>query len=434
MYKVDSPSADIGHTSPHEADSRGEGRGRRCTRLRGVADEIGNNFDVISLVSAGGEILYSSASTTSVFGFRPEEVVGRKTFDLIHPEDRKHSCRALLSVLAKPSNPLQIEVRVRRKDGSCCLVECAITNLLDEPRIGAIVINCRAISSTRKSAREQEQRHARELVQSNARLDDCVYAVAHDFREPLRTISMFTSLLTRKTDLDPGGKLLAQFIVDGVARMAALLEGLHDFALRGFEPPQPFELKHVVAEALQNLGHAITTSQAIVTVNPLPSVQGSQIQLLRVFQNLILNAIKYRSEMPVEINVTAEPMGHDWIIKVRDNGIGIASEYHERVFGLLERLHGPEIPGAGIGLAICKKIIEAMGGAIWVESEPGSGSTFCFTIAAARETDKNSAASDADPYPIRILDPIGTLTLERTASSKLHMVQGIDTKRVANGQ
>jgi PAS domain S-box-containing protein len=398
--------------------------------MRAVTAEIENNSDVISLITAGGEILYTSASSTTVFGFRPEEVVGRKTFDLIHPEDRKHSCRALLSVLAKPSNPLRIEVRVRRKDGSCCLVECAITNLLHEPRVGAIVINCREISSTAKSAREQEQRHARELFRSNTRLEDCVYAVAHDFREPLRTISMFTSLLSRKTEMDPSGKKLAQFIVDGVARMSVLLEGLHDFALRGFEPPQPLELKHVVAEALQNLGHAIAASQANVAVDPLPFVQGSQIQLLRVFQNLILNAIKYRSEMPVEIKVTAEPIGQDWIVKVRDNGIGIAPEYHERVFGLLERLHGPEIPGAGIGLAICKKIIEAMGGAIWVESEPGSGSVFCFTIAAARETDKNSA----DPYPIGILDPIGTLTLGRAESSMIHMIQGVGTKRVANGQ
>jgi PAS domain S-box-containing protein len=410
-----------------------KGRGLRCTRLRAVTVEIEKNSDVLSLVSAGGEILYTSASSTTVFGFRPEEVVGRKTFDLIHPEDRKHSCRALLRVLTKPPGPLQIEVRIRRKDGSCCLAECTITNLLDEPRIGAIVVNCRAISSTRKSAKEQEQRHARELVLSNARLDDCVYAVAHDFREPLRTISMFTSLLTRKTEMDPGGKLLAQYIVDGVARMSALLEGLHDFALRGFDSPQPLELKHVVAEALQNLGHAIATSQAIVTVHPLPFVQGSQIQLLRVFQNLILNAIKYRSEMPVEINVTAEPIGHDWIIKVKDNGIGIAPEYQERVFGLLERLHGPEIPGAGIGLAICKKIIEAMGGAIWVESEVGSGSIFCFTIAAARETDKNSAASHADPHPTIILDPIGTPAFEGAGLS-ICMVQGIETKRVGNGQ
>ena len=282
--------------------------------------------------------------------------------------------------------------------------------------------------------KEQEQRQARELVRSNARLDDCVYAVAHDFREPLRTISMFTSLLTKKTEMDPGGKLLAQFIVDGVARMAALLEGLHDFALRGFEPPRSLELQHVVAEALQNLGHAIATSQAIVTVDPLPFVQGSQIQLLRVFQNLILNAIKYRSELPVEIKVTAEPIGQDWIVKVSDNGIGIAPEFHERVFGLLERLHGPEIPGAGIGLAICRKIIEAMGGSIWVESEPGSGSIFCFTIAAAKEAGKNSAAYDADPYPIRIVDLIGTPASVGTGSSTLHMVQGVETKRIANGR
>jgi len=235
-----------------------------------------------------------------------------------------------------------------------------------------------------------------ELARSDARLEDFAYAVAHDLREPLRTISMFTELLIEETELDANGKLHAQFIVDGVARMSALFEGLHAFAVSGFDDTaQPLDLGQVVAEVLQSLGHAIKTSDAVVTVEPLPLVQGNQKHLVRVFQNLIANAIKYRGAAPARIHVTAERLGTEWIIKVRDNGIGIPPEHYERVFRLFKRLHGPETPGAGIGLAICKKIVEAMGGAIWIEPAPGSGSIFCFSIAA--ESDRSTISDIAFP-------------------------------------
>jgi PAS domain S-box-containing protein len=371
--------------------------------MRAFKALIENSYDVISLVNARGKILYASASSAKVFGYLPEELVGRNTFDLMHPEDRDHSRRALRELLAKSPTTLRVDVRVRRKDGDWCWVQSTISNLLDAPRIGAMVVNCREIGA-RRAAREQELRQNEALVRCNAELEDLAYAVAHDFREPLRTVSMFTQLLVKKAELDPHGKLLAQFVVDGVTRMSELFEGLHAFAVRGFDdPPRPVDLGAVVAEVLQNLGHAITTSDAIVTVDPLPFVQGSEKHLQRVFQNLIVNAIKYRSDAPVEIHVTAERLGSDWIIRVKDNGIGIAPEHCETVFGLLKRLHGPEIPGAGIGLAICRKIIEAMGGAIWVNSEPGSGSNFCFTIAAVEEAGVDSAIPDEDRYTKSIL-------------------------------
>jgi light-regulated signal transduction histidine kinase (bacteriophytochrome) len=253
---------------------------------------------------------------------------------------------------------------------------------------------------------EMEERQTDQLIRSNTRLEDFAYAVAHDLKEPLRTISMFTELLIEEGNLDSHGKMQAQFILDGVARMSALFEGLHAFAVSGFdEPGRPLDLGQAIAEVLQNLGHAIKTSGAVVTVDPLPVVQGNQKHLVRVFQNLIANAIKYRSQAPVEIHVTAERLGTDWIIKVRDNGIGIAPEHHERVFRLFKRLHGPATPGAGIGLAICRKIVEATGGAIWVEPAPGSGSIFCFTIAA--ESDGSAIANIAFP---------GTALPERAAA------------------
>lgn len=378
--------------------------------MRALKSRSENSSEAISLVTAAGRVIYASASTVNLFGYLPEEMLGLDSFDLIHPEDRDHSRRALSAVLTRPPGPRHVKVRVRRKSGEFCWVESTISNFLDEPRIAAIVVNCREIPS--ESARRHDWRRIDETVRSNARLEDFAYAVAHDLREPLRTISMFSEILIEEADLDTCGRMQAQFIVDGVARMSALLEGLHAFALRGFDDPaEPFDLGHALAEVLQNLGHAIGKSGATVTVDPLPVVLGNEKHLVRVFQNLIANAIKYRSEAPVEIHVTAERLGPEWIVKVRDNGIGIAPEHHERVFGLFKRLHGPETPGAGIGLAICRKIVDAMGGTIWVESAPGSGSIFCFTIAVAPIAFGNEAGeSSAIPerIPARGIDASST--------------------------
>ena len=205
--------------------------------------------------------------------------------------------------------------------------------------------------------------------------------------------------------------------------MSALFEGLHGFAIRGFDgPAQPVDLSHVIDDVLQDLGHAITTGNAIVTVDPLPVVQGNEKHLLRVFQNLIVNAIKYRSEAPVEIHVTAERLGPAWVIKVKDNGVGIAPEQREQVFGLFKRLHGPDTPGAGIGLAICKKIVEAMGGAIWVELAPGPGSIFCFTISSAMEAGLNSATPGKTPA--RSVDELSTSDFSHPSLGMIRLAGG----------
>jgi light-regulated signal transduction histidine kinase (bacteriophytochrome) len=195
---------------------------------------------------------------------------------------------------------------------------------------------------------------------------------------------MFTKLLLNESQLDEDRVQLAKHVIDGLARMSALLDGLHAFAIGATGQSEPVDLQHVAVAVLHDLEYSISTSGSIVTVHPLPLVQGNETQLWRVLQNLVVNAIKYRGEAPAEICISAEREGPLWVIKVKDTGIGIDRKHHEDVFSLLRRLHGPEIPGAGLGLAICKNIVEAHGGAIWVESELGSGSTFCFTVAAAQ--------------------------------------------------
>jgi len=372
---------------------------------------IANNPDVISLVSAEGEVLFVSASSANVFGYHPDELVGRNIFALVHPDDRDKLADTLERVVASPVETLRVEARICRKDWRWASVESMVSNLLNEPRVRAIIVNYREIGANiaSKAAADTQELHS-----PKTEFENFAWTAVHDLREPLNTISMFTNLLVHDGQFDSDHQPLAQSIMDGVTRMFALLDGLHSLAVPGpSDSSKSFDLRLVVADVLQNVAAAIGTSQAVVTVDPLPEVQGHPNHLLRVLQNLILNAIKYRSEAPVRIHVSAEALGSDWIVKVKDNGIGIAQEYHECIFRPLKRLHGQNIPGAGIGLAVCKRIVEGYGGRIWVESNPGAGSTFCFTIPAAIE----QSATAALPVEHRCVN--GSLS-KRLRCSRMH--------------
>lgn len=341
---------------------------------------VENSSDAIVLMNAETRITYASPSTSKVLGYQPEELLGRNGLDLVHPQDRDHSGRSLTEVLVEPRSPNRIQARVRQKDGKWVWVESTARNLLDEPTVGAIVVNYREINS-HKAAEEERQRYAEELARSNAELQAFAQSVAHDLREPLRTIGVFTEILFQKARLDQDAKEIAQLIVNGVTRMSTLVDGLLTSSkCGGGALLQPVKLEHTVELAIQNLTEALTSSGGTVTVEPLLTVQGNERDLVRLFQNLIGNAVKYRSEAPLVIRITAERSGPGWVVRVHDNGIGIEKKHHQTVFGLFTRLHTQGIPGNGIGLAICKKIVEDMGGKIWVESEPGAGSTFCFTV------------------------------------------------------
>jgi len=358
--------------------------------FQGFRSLIENSPDAISLIDTQGEILYGSPSTTKLFGYLPEELVGRNYLELIHPEDRDHSSRALEEVLYKPPGPLQWDARVRHKDGNYCWVESTVSNLLFESEVQAMVVHQRDINA-RRTAEVVSRRHAEELVRSNVRLEEFAYTAAHDLREPLRAISSYVDILVQKTQMDPNTRQMAKFIVDGAARMSTLIDDLLSFASTGVqEPPQRVDLQHAVAQATQNLAQAIKVSGALVTVDRLPVVRGHEIHLVRLFQNLISNAVKYRGEEPVEIQVTAEQRGPDWVLRVKDNGLGIAPEDRVRVFMPFIRLAKRNVPGTGLGLAVCKKLVEGWGGSIWLESELGAGSTFCFTIVAEEQAEPNA--------------------------------------------
>ena len=197
--------------------------------MRAFKLKIDSSGDVISLVTRAGTVLYASPSTARVFGYCPEEIVGRNAFDLVHPQDQNHLRRATSAVLAG-SCTRRLKIRARRKDGEWLCVESTIYKLPDEYRFGTIFVNCRELIA-RTDVSERGDRAIDELFASNSRLEYFAYAVAHDLREPLRTISIFTELLLKETRLDAEGELVAQFIANGVTRMSQLFEGLHSFAM-----------------------------------------------------------------------------------------------------------------------------------------------------------------------------------------------------------
>jgi two-component system, chemotaxis family, CheB/CheR fusion protein len=231
-----------------------------------------------------------------------------------------------------------------------------------------------------------DRKQAEEALQAtNAELQHFAYALTHDLQEPLRMVVNFTELLGREYagKLGEEADTYISYSVEGALRIEALLKALLAYwEVAGREQGSfaSIDCGAVLAKALLNLQAAIAQSDAIVTSDPLPTLVAEEVMLLQLFQNLISNSIKYRGEESPRIHVSAERGAEGWLFAVRDNGIGIDPQDSDRVFGMFKRLHGSEIPGTGIGLALCKKIVERQGGRIWVESEPGRGATFKFTI------------------------------------------------------
>ncbi len=231
---------------------------------------------------------------------------------------------------------------------------------------------------------EEVQRHARALEDRNAELEQFAYVASHDLQEPLRIVISYVQLLTRRYEgqFDEDGELFMKYIVDGAMRMKTLINGLLDYSRLG-RSAQPFALTDcdvVLSQVLTTLQVTIQEKGAIIHQEPLPTVMGDALQLGQLLQNLLSNALKFGGERP-EIWIGARHQDKEWLFWVRDRGIGLDAQYADRIFVIFQRLHTiEEYPGTGIGLAICKKIVERHNGRLWVESQPGTGATFFFTI------------------------------------------------------
>lgn len=225
------------------------------------------------------------------------------------------------------------------------------------------------------------------LEKSNAELEQFAYIASHDLQEPLRMVSSYTQLLSKRYrgKLDANADEFIHYAVDGAKRMQRLLQDLLDYSRVGSKGKSlvPTDSADVLAAACANLKTKIEAENADISAGPLPEVCGDDVQLTQVFQNLIGNALKFRGEEPASVRVEARADGDQWVFSIADNGIGLDAQYSERIFQVFQRLHTQTAyPGTGIGLAVCKKVIERHGGRIWVESEPGSGSTFLFSLHA----------------------------------------------------
>jgi signal transduction histidine kinase len=234
-----------------------------------------------------------------------------------------------------------------------------------------------------------EARLAQELKRSNRELEEFAFVASHDLQEPLRKVVNFSQLLSRRCSgkLDADADELIKTIISGASRMSALIQDLLSYSRVGTQgkPFVPTDLAAVAAEALSLVGDTIRGDGAAVACDPLPVVLGDEGQLVRLFENLLANSLKFHGEAPVKIRVGAVRQNKEfWRLSVQDNGIGIDPKYHDRVFEMFKRLHARDkYPGTGIGLAVCKKIVERHGGRIWIESAAGQGTSFHFTLRAA---------------------------------------------------
>jgi len=342
--------------------------------------------DAIVIVNPRGRIDLANAQMESLFGYTRPELIGQ-TIDMLVPERFRGAHAGHRSgFTGAPKRRAMGEGRELfglRKDGSEFPVEISLSPM-EGPDGISVTAAIRDVTE-RKAAEHKLVQTIAELKRSNDELEQFAYVTSHDLQEPLRMVTSYTQLLaTRYSDrLDGDAREFIAYAVDGSTRMRRLIQDLLAYSRAGTseEPRGRISSEAALTVALANLEGAIQESSAIVTHDPLPTVSMRHSQLVQVFQNLIGNAIKYRSEHIPRIHITASLHPQGYVFSVQDNGIGIDPEQFQRIFIIFQRLHGRNAySGTGIGLAICRKLVERHGGRIWVDSEPGQGSTFHFAL------------------------------------------------------
>jgi PAS domain S-box-containing protein len=333
------------------------------------------------MLDARGILISWNAGVERLLGYSEQEWVGQHASIIFTPSDKAvEVCESEMGTARETGCATDIRWH-RRKDGTEFFAHGFMNPLRDDQ--GVLIGYAKIMSD--ETARKQLQDS---LTESNTALEQFAYVASHDLQEPLRTMSMYAQLLTHKYEgkLDAEADQVLAFIVGASARMSALVRDLLAYARLTTEEERPASvaLDEDLEAALTHLSLAIEESGASVTHDPMPTLQVDRGQMVRLFQNLVGNAVKYRNpDRPPTVHISAEQKGAEWVISIRDNGIGFDPKDASTIFEPFKRLRtAREYPGTGVGLAICRNIVKAHGGRIWAESQPGEGTTLFFTLPA----------------------------------------------------
>ena len=337
----------------------------------------------IFIIDDEAVVTYANRKLTDMLGYSLEEGIGRPIWGFIS-EESKDVVKLNLKKSRQGIND-SYELKLIKKNGSSLWTH--ISNKAFFNKDGKFVGSLSMLTDITKIKKAEETLKLKleELTRSNEELEQFAYVSSHDLQEPLRMITSYLQLLQRRYQgqLDDKADKYIHFAVDGASRMQNLINDLLEYSrvTRSAREPKTTNCEFILNQALSNLKLMIRDNKVTISSDPLPYVMADPTQLIQVFQNLILNGIKFHSEEAPKIHVSADKKASEWVFSVQDNGIGIDLKYSERIFEIFKRLHKREdYNGTGIGLAICKKIVERHGGRIWVESELGKGSTFYFTL------------------------------------------------------
>lgn len=343
----------------------------------------------VLLLDGRDRIALLNAAVEKLFGYERADLVGQ-TPDVLLPA-RFHGGKSPF-FQGRQARAANSGIAGRRKDGSEVPIE-VLTNRI-EAGAGRYTV-CSVLDVTERRDVERTLREQRaELERSNRELEQFAYAASHDLREPLRMVATYVTLLEREygQQLDGAAHEYIRFAAQGAARLTRLVSDLLEYARIGPKKLafEPVDVNEVLSHVLEGLRARIEQAQARVMSEPLPTLEADPVLIGQVLQNLIENAIKFRSREAPCVRISAERVEQAWHFHVADNGLGIEPRFHARIFELFQRLHTHDhYPGTGIGLAFCKKVIERHGGHAWVDSAPGQGSTFSFSLPAERADEKS---------------------------------------------